>query len=129
MASIFTRIVQGEIPCHKVAETDHYLAFLDVRPQAKGHTLCIPKQETDYIFDLDDEHLAGLMLFAKKVARAVKQVIPCKRIGVAVVGLEVPHAHVHLIPLNSMADFTFKEPLDIPAEEMRELAAKIAALV
>lgn len=129
MASIFTRIVQGEIPCHKVAETDHYLAFLDVRPQAKGHTLCIPKQETDYIFDLDDEHLAGLMVFAKKVARAVKQVIPCKRIGVAVVGLEVPHAHVHLIPLNSMADFTFKEPLDIPAEEMRELAAKIAALV
>ena len=129
MASIFTRIVQGEIPCHKVAETDHYLAFLDVRPQAKGHTLCIPNQETDYIFDLDDEHLAGLMLFAKKVARAVKQVIPCKRIGVAVVGLEVPHAHVHLIPLNSMADFTFKEPLDIPAEEMRELAAKIAALV
>lgn len=129
MASIFTRIVQGEIPCHKVAETDLYLAFLDVRPQAKGHTLCIPKQEIDYIFDLDDEHLAGLMLFAKKVARAVKQVVPCKRIGVAVVGLEVPHTHVHLIPLNSMADFSFKEPLDIPAEEMRELAAKIAALV
>jgi histidine triad (HIT) family protein len=129
MASIFTRIVQGEIPCHKVAETEDYLAFLDVRPQAKGHTLCIPKVETDYIFDLDDEHLAGLMLFAKKVARAVRQAVPCKRIGVAVVGLEVPHAHVHLIPLNSMADFTFKEPLDIPAEEMRDLAAKIAALV
>lgn len=129
MASIFTRIVQGEIPCHKVAETEDYLAFLDVRPQAKGHTLCIPKVETDYIFDLDNEHLAGLMLFAKKVAQAVRQVVPCKRIGVAVVGLEVPHAHVHLIPLNSMADFTFKEPLDIPADEMRDLAAKIAALV
>jgi len=129
MASIFTRIVQGEIPCHKVAETEDYLAFLDVRPQAKGHTLCIPKVETDYIFDLDDEHLAGLMLFAKKVAQAVRQVVPCKRIGVAVVGLEVPHAHVHLIPLNSMADFTFKEPLDIPADEMRDMAAKIAALV
>jgi histidine triad (HIT) family protein len=129
MASIFTRIVQGEIPCHKVAETEDYLAFLDVRPQAKGHTLCIPKVETDYIFDLDDEHLAGLMLFAKKVARAVRQAVPCKRIGVAVVGLEVPHAHVHLIPLNSMADFTFKEPLDIPADEMRDLAVKIAALV
>jgi len=129
MASIFTRIVQGEIPCHKVAETEDYLAFLDVRPQAKGHTLCIPKVETDYIFDLDNEHLAGLMLFAKKVAQAVRQVVPCKRIGVAVVGLEVPHAHVHLIPLNSMADFTFKEPLDIPADEMRDLAVKIAALV
>lgn len=129
MASIFTRIVQGEIPCHKVAETEDYLAFLDVRPQAKGHTLCIPKVETDYIFDLDDEHLAGLMLFAKKVARAVRQAVPCKRIGVAVVGLEVPHAHVHLIPLNSMADFTFKEPLDISADEMRDLAVKIAALV
>jgi len=129
MASIFTRIVQGEIPCHKVAETEDYLAFLDVRPQAKGHTLCIPKVETDYIFDLDNEHLAGLMLFAKKVAQAVRQVVPCKRIGVTVVGLEVPHAHVHLIPLNSMADFTFKEPLDIPADEMRDLAAKIAALV
>lgn len=129
MASIFTRIVQGEIPCHKVAETDRYLAFLDVRPQAKGHTLCIPKQEIDYIFDLDDDHLAGLMTFAKKVAHALRQAVPCKRIGVAVVGLEVPHAHVHLIPLNSMADFAFKEPLDLPADEMRELAAKIAALV
>lgn len=130
MATIFTRIVQGEIPCHKVAESEHYLAFLDVRPQAKGHTLCIPKQETDYIFDLEDEHLAGLMLFAKKVARAIRQVVPCQRIGVAVIGLEVPHAHVHLIPLNAVSDLSFgKEPLDMPAEEMRELAAKIAALV
>ena len=130
MASIFSRIVQGEIPCHKVAETAHYLAFLDVRPQVKGHTLCIPKQEIDYIFDLDDEQLAGLMVFAKKVAGAIRQVVPCKRVGVAVIGLEVPHAHVHLIPLNAMSDISFgKEPLVMPAEEMRDLAAQIAALV
>ncbi|MBK8968013.1 MAG: HIT domain-containing protein, partial [Lewinellaceae bacterium] len=117
MPSIFTRIVNGEIPCHKVAETDAYLAFLDIRPQAKGHTLCIPKQETDYIFDLADDQLAGLMVFAKKVATAVKAEVPCKRIGIAVVGLEVPHAHVHLIPLNSVSDLSFKEPLDVPAAE------------
>ena len=130
MASIFTRIVQGEIPCHKVAETADYLAFLDVRPQAKGHTLCIPKKEIDYIFDLEDDYLAGLLVFAKKVARAVEQVVPCKRIGVAVVGLEVPHAHVHLIPLNAISDLSFgKEPLVMSAEEMRDLAAQIAALV
>lgn len=130
MASIFTRIVNGEIPCHKIAETADYLAFLDVRPQAKGHTLCIPKKETDYIFDLDDEHLAGLMLFAKKVARAIQQVVPCKRIGIAVIGLEVPHAHVHLIPLNAVSDLSFsKEPLAFSGDEMRELAAQIAALI
>ncbi|MBK9338076.1 MAG: HIT family protein [Lewinellaceae bacterium] len=129
MASIFTRIVNGEIPCHKVAETADYLAFLDIRPQTKGHTLCIPKQEVDYIFDMDDDHLAGLMVFAKKVAKAVRQVVPCKRIGIAVVGLEVPHAHVHLIPLNAVSDIGFKEPLDIPANELAELAARIAELV
>jgi histidine triad (HIT) family protein len=129
MASIFTRIINGEIPCHKVAETDDYLAFLDIRPQALGHTLCIPKREVDYIFDLEDDHLAGLMVFAKKVAKAVRQVVPCKRIGVAVIGIEVPHAHVHLIPLNAVSDISFKEPLDIPANEMADLAAKIAALV
>ncbi|MBL7775910.1 MAG: HIT domain-containing protein [Saprospiraceae bacterium] len=127
MASIFTKIVNGEIPCHKVAETDRYLAFLDIRPQTKGHTLCIPKQEIDYIFDMDDELLAGLLVFAKKVARAVEATVPCKRIGVAVVGLEVPHAHVHLIPLQSVSDLSFKEPLDIPAAELAELAARIAA--
>ncbi len=130
MASIFTRIVNGEIPCYKVAETADYLAFLDVRPQAKGHTLCVPKKEIDYLFDLEDDYLAGLMVFAKKVARAVEQVVPCKRIGVAVIGLEVPHAHVHLIPLNNLSDLSFgKEPLDIPAGEMQALAAQIAARV
>lgn len=128
MASIFTRIVNGEIPCHKVAETADYLAFLDVRPQAKGHTLCIPKAEIDYIFNLEDDYLAGLMVFAKKVARAIQAVVPCQRIGIAVIGLEVPHAHVHLIPLNAVSDLSFgKEPLHFPAEEMRDLAAQIAA--
>lgn len=130
MASIFTRIVNGEIPCHKIAETADYLAFLDVRPQAPGHTLCIPKQETDYIFDLGDEQLAGLLVFAKKVARAIRQVVPCKRIGIAVIGLEVPHAHVHLIPLNAVSDLSFsKEPLVFSGDELRDLAARIAALV
>ena len=128
MPTIFTRIVQGEIPCYRIAETEDFLAFLDVRPQAKGHTLCIPKREIDYIFDLDDDQLAGLMVFAKRVARAVEQVVPCQRIGVAVIGLEVPHAHVHLIPLNSMQDINFgKSPLTIPAAEMQALADAIAA--
>lgn len=128
MPTIFTRIVQGEIPCYRIAETEDFLAFLDVRPQVKGHTLCIPKRETDYIFDLDDDQLAGLMVFAKRVARAVEQVVPCQRIGVAVIGLEVPHAHVHLIPLNSMQDINFgKSPLTIPAAEMQALADAIAA--
>lgn len=130
MPSIFTRIVNGEIPCHKIAETADYLAFLDVRPQAKGHTLCIPKREIDYIFDIEDDMLAGLMVFAKKVAKAVEKVVPCKRIGIAVIGLEVPHAHVHLIPLNSISDLSFgKEPLAMSADEMRDLAAKIAAAI
>jgi len=130
MPTIFSRIVNGEIPCHKIAETADYLAFLDVRPQAKGHTLCIPKREIDYIFDMDDDLLAGLMVFAKKVAKAVEKVVPCKRVGVAVVGLEVPHAHVHLIPLNSISDLSFgKEPLAMSSDEMRDLATKIAAEV
>ncbi|MFN0014030.1 MAG: HIT family protein [Saprospiraceae bacterium] len=127
--TIFTRIVNGEIPCHKVAETADHLAFLDIRPQALGHTLCIPKQEVDYIFDLDDDQLASLMVFSKKVARALRQVVPCKRIGIAVVGIEVPHAHVHLIPINAVSDMAFKAPLDIPAAEMADLAARIAVLV
>ncbi len=130
MPTIFTRIIKGEIPCYRIAETADFLAFLDVRPQAKGHTLCIPKRETDYIFDLEDDQLAGLMVFAKRVARAVEQVVPCKRIGVAVIGLEVPHAHVHLIPLNTMQDIAFnKTPLTFPAEEMQTLADAIAARV
>lgn len=130
MATIFSRIVSGEIPSYKIAETADYLAFLDVRPQAKGHTLCIPKREIDYIFDIEDDLLAGLTLFAKKVARAIEKVVPCQRIGIAVIGLEVPHAHVHLIPLNSMSDLSFgKEPVPMSPEEMSDLAAKIAAQI
>ena len=127
MASIFTRIVNGEIPCYKVAETEDYLAFLDVRPVAKGHTLCIPKKEIDYIFDVEDDLLAGLMIFAKRVAKAVEKEVPCLRCGVAVIGLEVRHAHIHLIPLNSMADFNIKNKIDMTAEELTELAGKIGA--
>ena len=128
MASIFSRIVAGEIPCYKVAEDEKYFAFLDISPVAKGHTLVIPKHEVDYIFDLDDEEYAGLTAFAKKVAAAMKKVMPCKRIGVAVLGLEVPHTHIHLVPINKESDMNvFKEKLSLPAEEMAEIAAKIAA--
>lgn len=128
MASIFTRIVQGEIPCHKVAESDDYLAFLDIRPLAKGHTLVIPKKEVDYFFDLDDELLSGLMLFAKKVAKAIEKTIPCERVGVAVVGLEVPHAHVHLSPINSITDLSFsKPPLSLSPAELADIATAIRA--
>ena len=127
MASIFSRIVAGEIPCYKVAEDEKYFAFLDINPVAKGHTLVIPKHEVDYIFDLDDEEYAGLMAFAKKVAVAMRKVMPCKRIGVAVLGMEVPHTHVHLVPLNKESDMNFfKEKLSLPAEEMAEIARKIA---
>lgn len=125
MPSLFTRIVNGEIPCHKIAETHDFLAFLDVFPCAPGHTLVIPKQEVDYIFDLEDSLYEGLMKFSKQVAAAVEKAIPCKRIGVAVVGLEVPHAHVHLIPLNSMADMNFNNKLKMSSEELAEIAAKI----
>ena len=128
MASIFSRIVAGEIPCYKVAEDEKYFAFLDISPVAKGHTLVIPKHEVDYIFDLHDEEYAGLTAFAKKVAAAMKKVMPCKRIGVAVLGLEVPHTHIHLVPINKESDMNFfKEKLSLPAEEMAEIAAKIAA--
>ncbi len=122
MPSIFSRIVAGEIPAHKIAETDAFLAFLDVMPTTTGHTLVIPKQEVDYIFDLDDALYAELMLFAKRVASAVEKAIPCQRIGIAVVGLEVPHAHVHLIPLNSMADMDFSQKME-PRPTADELAA------
>jgi histidine triad (HIT) family protein len=126
MATLFSRIVAGEIPCHKVAETDEFLAFLDISPRTKGHTLCIPKKEVDYIFDLDDAHLAGLMQFSKRVAAALQKTVPCLRVGVAVVGLEVPHAHVHLFPLNSMADFGFSHaPVAFTAAELSELATAI----
>ena len=125
MPSLFTSIVNGEIPCHKIAETEDFLAFLDVFPCAPGHTLVIPKQEIDYIFDLEDSLYEGLMKFSKQVAAAVEQAVPCKRIGVAVIGLEVPHAHVHLIPLNSMADMNFNNKLKMSQDELAEIAAKI----
>ena len=128
MASIFSKIVAGEIPAYKIAETDRFLAFLDIRPLAKGHALVIPKQEIDYIFDLEDELLAGLMQFGKRVAKAIEKTVDCKRIGVAVVGLEVPHTHVHLIPINSVADMSFSRPsLQLEKEEFLSLAAAIQA--
>lgn len=125
MASIFSRIVSGEIPAHKIAETDQFLAFLDVMPTTMGHTLVIPKQEIDYLFSLDDDLYTGLMAFAKKVAPAIEKAVTCKRIGVAVIGLEVPHAHVHLIPLNSMADMDFTHKIKPSSEELAETAARI----
>lgn len=126
MASIFSRIVQGEIPAHRVAETDRYLAFLDIRPLSKGHTLVIPKKEIDYLFDMDDDLLEGILPFAKRVARAIEKVVDCKRIGLAVVGLEVPHAHIHLIPIHHVGDINFaKPPLTLSDEEMSRLAAAI----
>ena len=128
MASIFTRIVKGEIPSYKVAENDLCYAFLDISPLAEGHTLVIPKKEVDYIFDLDYADYAALTAFARKVAKAQKKAIPCKRIGVAVLGMEVPHAHIHLVPLQSEADLDFrKKKLELPAERMKEIAAAIAA--
>lgn len=125
--TIFSKIVAGEIPSYKVAEDDRYYAFLDINPIRKGHTLVIPKQETDYIFDLDDETLAGLQVFAKRVAKAIKAAIPCKKVGQAVLGLEVPHAHIHLVPLTTEGDMDFKHKIDNPgSEEMARIAASIA---
>jgi histidine triad (HIT) family protein len=126
MASIFSRIIQGEIPCHKVAENDKFIAFLDITPVAKGHTLVVPKLEVDYFFDLDNNLLAEINLFAKEVAAKLQRTVPCRRIGVAIIGLEVPHAHVHLIPLNTMADINFSaERLNMSTEELAALAAVI----
>lgn len=128
MASIFSRIAAGEIPSYKVAEDEHYYAFLDINPIAEGHTLVIPRRETDYIFDLSDEEYAGLQLFAKKVAMAMKKALPCRRIGVAVLGMEVPHAHIHLVPLNSERDLDmFGEKLKLAPERMQKIADAIAA--
>jgi histidine triad (HIT) family protein len=130
MSSIFSKIVQGEIPCHKIAEDDQFLAFLDVMPLVEGHTLVIPKQEIDYIFDLDPEVLAGLMKFAQRIAPAIKKAIPCKRIGVAVIGLEVPHAHVHLVPLNRMLDINFsQEKLQLSQESLAKTAELIRSFI
>jgi histidine triad (HIT) family protein len=130
MSSIFTKIINGEIPSYKIAEDANYYAFLDINPLAKGHTLVIPKKEIDYIFDVDDQTLGGMMIFAKKVAKAIEKVIPCERIGVTVIGLEVPHAHIHLIPMNGIHDMEFSKPkLKLNKEEFQEIAAKIKELV
>lgn len=125
MSSIFSKIINGEIPSYKVAEDDRFFAFLDIRPLQKGHVLVVPKVEVDYIFDLDDTTLSGLMLFSKRVAKAIEASIPCERIGVAVIGLEVPHCHVHLAPINSIHDMNFAKVKEIPAEEMQEIAEAI----
>jgi histidine triad (HIT) family protein len=128
MSTIFTKIVNGEIPSYKVAEDDYYLAFLDISPLAAGHTLVIPKREVDYIFDIDSDTYKGMWMFAQRVAKAVKLAVPCKRIGVAVIGLEVPHAHIHLIPMNRVSDMNFANPkLSLPKEAMAEICEKISA--
>ena len=124
--TIFSRIVAGEIPCYKIAEDEHYLAFLDISPLQKGHTLCIPKREGDYIFDLPDEELAGLQVFAKKVAIAIKKAFPCAKVGQCVLGLEVPHAHIHLVPMQTEADMRFtNQHLSLTPEEFQEIAERI----
>lgn len=126
MATIFSKIAAGEIPSYKIAEDDNYFAFLDINPVAKGHTLVIPKREVDYIFDLSDKELADMNVFAKKVAKAIQQAIPCRKVGMAVIGLEVPHAHIHLIPITKESDMYFnKEHLSLPAEEMQAIADAI----
>ena len=126
MASIFSKIVEGEIPSYKIAETADYYAFLDINPLAKGHTLVIPKKEIDYIFDIEDELYKGLFAFAKKVGKAIESVVPCKRMGITVIGLEVPHAHIHLIPINTIYDMDFKQPkLTLSGEEFEQIAADI----
>ena len=128
MASIFSRIISGEIPSYKVAEDEYFFAFLDINPLKKGHTLVVPKKETDYIFDIDDETLALMILFSKKVAAGIRAAYPCNRVGVAILGLEVPHAHIHLVPMDSMEDINFKNPkLKFSSEEFREIAGKISS--
>jgi histidine triad (HIT) family protein len=126
MATIFTKIINGEIPCYKIAEDERYFAFLDINPLKAGHTLVVPKIETDYIFDLDDDQLKGIIIFSKKVAAAIKAAFPCNRIGIAILGLEVPHAHIHLVPMDSMEDVNFRNPkLKFTPEEFREIAKRI----
>jgi len=128
MASIFTKIVKGEIPCYKIAEDDRFLAFLDINPLSKGHALVIPKEEIDYIFDIEDKMLADMNLFAKKIALAIDKSVECKRVGIAVVGLEVPHAHIHLIPLNNLGDLNFANPkAKLTSEEFQEIAQTISS--
>lgn len=129
MPSIFTKIIAGEIPCYKIAEDDTFFAFLDINPNAKGHTLCIPKKEVNKIMDLDEETYMGLMAFSRKVGRAIEKVVDCKRVGITVIGLEVPHVHVHLIPLNSMQDATFQHKIALKKEDFLEIAEKIRAKI
>ncbi len=127
MATIFTKIINGEIPCYKIAEDENYFAFLDINPLREGHTLVVPKKESDYIFDLDDDLLAGMIVFSKKIANAISGVIPCNRIGVAILGLEVPHAHIHLVPMDTMEDVNFRNPkLRFSPEEFKATASKIS---
>ena len=125
MSTIFTRIIKGEIPCHKILEDDHYLAFLDVRPINPGHTLVITKKEIDYVFDVEDELLSGLMLFAKKTAKLIQKEIPCKKIGIMVAGLEVPHVHIHLVPIMDVHDLNFAKAKPTPSEELAKVAERI----
>lgn len=126
MATIFTRIIRGEIPSYKIAEDENYYAFLDINPLAEGHTLVVPKKEVDYLFDLDERDLAGLMVFAQKVAHRIREAVPCKRVGVAVIGLDVPHAHVHLVPISEGGDLDFGRPkLELTLEEFKSIQAKI----
>jgi len=125
MPTLFTKIINGEIPSYKVAEDEHYYAFLDINPNAKGHTLCIPKKEEDKLFDLNEEAYLGLMSFSRKVAKALEKTVPCKRVGVAVVGLEVPHVHVHLIPLNHMKEMTFAHKVSMSSSDFEKLASEI----
>ncbi len=127
MATLFSRIAAGEIPSYKVAETDRYFAFLDINPVQPGHVLIIPKNETDYIFDIEDDEYAGLQLFAKKVARALRRAVPCRKVGVAVIGLEVPHAHIHLVPMSKEGDLDFTKKTTLPDAEMKSIADAIAA--
>ena len=130
MSTIFTKIIKGEIPCYKIAEDERYFAFLDINPLRAGHTLVVPKAEIDYIFDLTDEKLSGLILFSKKVAKAIKEAFPCNRIGVAILGLDVPHTHVHLVPMDTMEDINFKNPkLKFSPEEFKNIAESISKRV
>ena len=129
MSSIFSKIIAGEIPCFRIAENEEFFSFLDVRPMQKGHVLVVPKNEVDYLFDMDSEQYQRLFLFAKNVAGAIKKVVPCKKVGLAVVGLEVPHAHIHLVPLNEVGDMVFGKHLDVSKEEMEMIAKEIQSLL